>query len=80
MPETAGTGALSRGEVREHVAELLQESAAEIGDEDDLLDWGLDSMRIMALVEKLRARGVQVGFADLGETTTLRQWWEVLGL
>lgn len=80
MSGTADTGALTRRQVREHVAELLQENAEEIGDEDDLLDWGLDSMRIMTLVEKLRARGVQVGFADLGETTTLRQWWEVLGL
>lgn len=73
-------GALTREEVRAQVAGLLQEDVAELSDEDSLLDWGLDSMRIMTLVEQWRKRGVQVTFADLAEQSTLDEWWKVLKL
>lgn len=72
--------ALTREQLREHVANLVQEDVSELSDEDDLLDWGLDSMRIMTLVEKLRKQGVTIGFADLAESTTLAEWWGVLGI
>ncbi|WP_199740266.1 phosphopantetheine-binding protein [Saccharopolyspora rhizosphaerae] len=64
--------------VREQVAELLYEDPAELGDDEDLLDWGLDSVRIMTLVEQWRKQGVQVTFADLAERPTLADWWKVL--
>ena len=64
--------------VREQVAELLYEEPSELTDDEDLIDWGLDSVRIMTLVEKWRKQGVQVTFADLAERPTLAEWWKVL--
>lgn len=64
--------------VREQVAELLHEDPAELTDDEDLIDWGLDSVRIMTLVERWRKRGVQITFADLAERPTLADWWKVL--
>ncbi|WP_211896598.1 phosphopantetheine-binding protein [Saccharopolyspora erythraea] len=64
--------------VRAEVAELLFEDPAELTDDESLLDWGLDSVRIMSLVERWRRLGVQVTFADLAERPTLAEWWAVL--
>nr|WP_243795723.1 phosphopantetheine-binding protein [Saccharopolyspora gloriosae] len=64
--------------VRADVAELLYEDPEELTDEENLLDWGLDSVRIMSLVERWRRQGVQVTFADLAERPTLAEWWTVL--
>ncbi|MER7081971.1 Aryl carrier domain-containing protein [Saccharopolyspora kobensis] len=69
---------LTLEEVREQVAELLYEDPAELTDEENLIDWGLDSVRIMTLVEKWRRLGVQITFADLAERPTLAEWWAVL--
>ncbi|MBC6973015.1 isochorismatase [Bacillus sp. Xin] len=64
--------------VREQVAELLRESPADIGDDEDLLNRGLDSVRIMSLVEKWRQIGVEVTFADLAERPTIYEWFNLL--
>ncbi|MER6992605.1 phosphopantetheine-binding protein [Saccharopolyspora hirsuta] len=69
---------LTLEDVREQVAELLYEDPAELTDEENLMDWGLDSVRIMTLVEKWRRLGVQITFADLAERPTLAEWWTVL--
>ena len=72
------SGKLTLDDVRADVAELLYEDPAEINDEENLLDWGLDSVRIMSLVERWRTKGVEVTFADLAERPSLAEWWTVL--
>ncbi|PFZ07198.1 isochorismatase [Bacillus pseudomycoides] len=64
--------------VREQVAELLLELPADIGDNEDLLNRGLDSVRIMSLVEKWRQIGVEVTFADLAERPTIYDWFNLV--
>lgn len=62
--------------VRATVAPLLDEP---VGDGDDLFDAGLDSIRLMTVVERLRADGHDVSFVDLAERPTLNAWAELLG-
>ena len=69
---------LTRDGVRAEIAELLYEDPAELTDDEDLVDFGLDSLRIMSLVERWRKRGVKITFAELAERSTLAEWWEVL--
>ncbi|GAA2350562.1 hypothetical protein GCM10009854_30460 [Saccharopolyspora halophila] len=69
---------LTLEDVRAQVAELLFEDPAELADDEELIDWGLDSVRVMTLVEQWRKQGVQVTFADLAERPTLADWWAVL--
>ena len=69
---------LTLDDVRADVAELLYEDPSELADDENLLDWGLDSVRIMSLVERWRRLGVQITFADLAECPSLADWWSVL--
>jgi len=64
--------------MRADVARALEEPPEAIGDHDDLLDRGLDSIRLMSLVEAWRAGGTEVGFIDLAETPTLDAWARLL--
>ncbi|WP_028936981.1 phosphopantetheine-binding protein [Pseudonocardia spinosispora] len=64
--------------IRTQVAELLGEPAATIGDHDDLLERGLDSIRLMSLVEQFRGQGAEVSFIELAEGPTLAAWAERL--
>lgn len=73
-----GTTELTLERVRTEVAEMLYEDPAELTEDEDLIDWGLDSVRIMTLVEKWRKLGVAITFADLAERPTLADWWAVI--
>ncbi|MEO3782584.1 amino acid adenylation domain-containing protein [Actinocorallia sp. B10E7] len=66
---------LTREELRDTLAGMLGERAE---DHDDLIELGMDSIRLMGLTGRLRKRGVEVGFAELAERPTLAQWWELL--
>ncbi|MBF6328353.1 phosphopantetheine-binding protein [Nocardia transvalensis] len=65
-------------DVRAAVADELYLRPEELDPDADLLAAGLDSVRVLALVERWRAAGAQVGFMDLIERTTVRAWWERL--
>ncbi|MFP2960193.1 isochorismatase family protein [Myxococcus sp. 1LA] len=71
---------LTRAEVRAAVAELLQEPPEALGDDDNLLERGLDSIRLMTLVEKWRAAGAETTFVELAERPTLADWFSLLSL
>lgn len=65
--------------IRAQVADLLQELPANLGENDDLINvWGLDSVRIMSLVERWRRSGAEVTFVELAEQPTLAAWWALL--
>ncbi|SYX84973.1 isochorismatase family protein [Paenibacillus alvei] len=80
--ETAGAEAglsVTMQSVRETVAQLLQEEASAIGDQDNLItQWGLDSIRIMSLVERWKRSSIAVSFVELAERPTVASWWELL--
>ncbi|SDZ10035.1 bifunctional isochorismate lyase / aryl carrier protein [Thermoactinomyces sp. DSM 45892] len=61
-----------------HVAYLLDEPEGTISETENLLDRGLDSIRIMSLVESWRQDGVEIDFITLAENPTLSHWWELL--
>jgi bifunctional isochorismate lyase/aryl carrier protein len=60
------------------IAGELQVVAAEIRADDNLLDWSLDSIRIMGLLESWRRAGRELTFMALAETPTLAAWWALL--
>ena len=64
--------------IRSDVAELLAAPVSVIRAEDNLIDMGLDSIRIMTLVERWRSAGVDVNFMDLTPSPCLTAWWDVL--
>ncbi len=73
------TELLTLDRVRADVAELLYQDPAEIADTADLVESGLDSIRIMTLVERWRQdAGVRISFVELAESPTVAAWWTLL--
>lgn len=64
--------------MRADVAKLLEEDLADVAVDDNLIDLGLDSMRMLSLVLEWSKTGIALEFSDLAEHTTLRQWWQVI--
>lgn len=67
--------ALSLQRLRIDVANMLGEAPEEIADDDNLVDHGLDSMRVLNLASRWSEAGVEIPFAELMEQPTLNEWW-----
>ncbi|KAB8143115.1 isochorismatase family protein [Chloroflexia bacterium SDU3-3] len=70
--------ALSLEGLRQAIADLLDESPAKIGDDDNLMYLGLDSIRLMTLMEQWRRAGVEISFIELAERPTLAGFWSLI--
>ncbi|SHJ39401.1 Aryl carrier domain-containing protein [Roseomonas rosea] len=68
---------MTRERMRADLARALRMEAEEIGDDDNLDDLGLDSMRAMNLVMRWTEAGLQLDFGELAEKVTLGAWWAV---
>jgi|LNFM01.1.fsa_nt_gb aryl carrier-like protein len=66
---------LTREAMRADLARALRVPPEEIGDDDDLVDLGLDSMRAMTLLARWSERGVALELSAVAETVTLGAWW-----
>lgn len=65
-------------QLRADIAAIIEEDVSVVGDEDNLMDLGLDSMRAMNLVMQWDEQGVPLDFADLAEAPTLAGLWAIL--
>lgn len=70
--------ALTLERMHADVARMLREDPAEIGLDDNLLDWGLDSMRLLNLVLAWNETGLQLDLSEIGAETTLNGWWKLV--
>ncbi|MFF5897190.1 phosphopantetheine-binding protein [Streptomyces argenteolus] len=67
--------------IRQDVADALGEAPEDIPLDENLLDHGLDSVRIMALLGRWRRdHGVEADFADLAEQPAVEAWAPLLGV
>lgn len=64
--------------MRADIAQVIEAEPEEVGDDDNLMDLGLDSMRMMGLVVKWGQTGIRLEFFDLAEYRTLKEWWQVI--
>ena len=64
--------------LRADVARVLREEPEAIGLDDNLMDWGLDSMRLLDLVVGWNAEGLALDVMEIGAETTLNGWWRVV--
>lgn len=69
---------LTADRIRADVAELLGCDPTEVTDEENLTERGLDSMRMMSLIERWRDAGANLEFPDLAETPQLGHWTKLL--
>jgi len=64
--------------LRAELAQTLGVAPDALADDTDLVDAGLDSIRVMALAERWTAGGIEVGFMDLVEAPTIGDWCRLL--
>ncbi|MEU4204531.1 phosphopantetheine-binding protein [Streptomyces sp. NPDC045470] len=73
--------ALTLEQLRKDVADVLGEDPADIPDDENLVDYGLDSVRLMALAGRWnRDHGIEAAVADLSEEPALEKWAVLLGV
>lgn len=60
------------------VAEILNIEVDEVDPEENLLYLGLDSIRVMTLLEKWRAQGINITLEQLAEGASIRDWHEIM--
>lgn len=60
------------------VANLLGMPTSDLMPEDNLLDMGLDSIRLMSLLERWKRAGASLSFVQLAEQPSLAHWWLLL--
>ncbi|MFT3719665.1 phosphopantetheine-binding protein [Pseudorhodoferax sp.] len=70
--------ALTLERMRADVARMLREDPEAIGLDDNLMDWGLDSMRLLNLVLAWNEAGLQLDLSEIGAETTLNGWWRLV--
>lgn len=65
--------------IRHQVADALGQEPADVPLDENLMDHGLDSVRIMSLLERWRREhGVEADFADLAEDPSIATWVSLL--
>ncbi|MGA5361415.1 phosphopantetheine-binding protein [Streptomyces purpurascens] len=65
---------------RADLAELLHQQPDEVDLDENPFHAGLDSLRVVTLIERWRENGVEVTFVDLAECTSFAQWWQLLSV
>lgn len=68
---------LTLQQMRADIAALLHEDPEEVLLDDNLMDLGLDSLRVMSLLERWARQGVELDFSRIAERVTLAGWWEL---
>ncbi len=67
---------MRKAQLHDLIASYMNEDIDDIGDNDNLVYEGLDSMMLMSIVEDLRAQGILVTFLELVEQPTIEAWLE----
>lgn len=75
---TDASVALTRDWLRTQVLAVLEDADEQLADEDNLIDYGLDSVQVMALVAGWQKLGIKVSFEDLARDPSVSGWWQLI--
>jgi bifunctional isochorismate lyase/aryl carrier protein len=68
----------SYDEFKTHIISLLDEADDEFTADDSLLDYGLDSVQVMQLINKWSKTGLNISFVELAKNPTVNGWWKLV--
>lgn len=69
---------LTRSGLLARIAGLVEEDVNEFDPDENLVDYGLDSVQIMSLITEWRKHGIVLNFVQLAEEPTFNHWWALL--
>ncbi|GAA4232124.1 hypothetical protein GCM10022254_31220 [Actinomadura meridiana] len=69
---------LTADRIRADVADVLSLDPRAVAEDVQLTDQGMDSIRLMTLVERWRDEGADIDLIDLAERPTVAQWVALL--
>jgi bifunctional isochorismate lyase / aryl carrier protein len=78
-PSASNEGEGLKDLLREDIASILEVSEHTLSDDTNLFDAGLDSVRVLTLLEQWRGKGYTAELMELAETPTLAAWANKLG-
>ncbi|CAI0883999.1 Isochorismatase [Serratia entomophila] len=68
----------SKEALRRQILPLLDEDSEDMGNDENLIDYGLDSVRIMELATRWRKIRGDIDFIALARNPTIDSWWALL--
>lgn len=68
----------TRDGLKARLLTLLDEMDEPFDPDENLLDYGLDSIQMMTLLSEWREQGLELSFTDLAKTPTLNGWWALI--
>lgn len=69
----------TRDDLKVRLLSMLDEMDEPFDPDENLLDYGLDSIQMMTLLSEWREQGLELNFTDLAKTPTLNGWWALIG-
>ncbi|HFT5241058.1 TPA: isochorismatase family protein [Yersinia enterocolitica] len=72
------TANFSKDELKQQLLALVDESAEDFDENENLINYGLSSVHIMALATQWRQQGIELNFVDLAKSPSLNNWWILL--
>lgn len=64
--------------LQERVQQLIEDNDTELDQEESLILYGLDSLRVMRFAAELKERNIHVSLEDLIKSPTLASWRELI--
>jgi bifunctional isochorismate lyase/aryl carrier protein len=64
--------------LRQTLLDLMDLPEADFDPDGHLVDFGLDSIQVITLIETWHAQGIDVDLAALAERPSLNGWWQIL--
>lgn len=68
----------TREALKARLLTMLDEIDEPFDPDENLLDYGLDSIQIMSLLSEWREQGLELSFTDLAKTPTFNGWWALI--
>ncbi|NDL63841.1 isochorismatase family protein [Acerihabitans arboris] len=69
---------VSKAQLRAQILPMLDDDSEDLGDDENLIDYGLDSVRIMTLATRWRQARAGLDFVALAREPTIHAWWKLL--